>query len=190
MAISHINLGEYPEARPHLDAASESGPQAPIAFYRGICDLNHAEGNIEAALARFREALALGPEAEDRGRVLFYIGTCHKEKGQFDDAIAMLQQAVEADPEDLANHNLLGFCYYKLGRHEEAVTCFLRAVTIDPGSAIDWANLGSNLRDLGRTDEAITMYRKALTLDPTIGFARASLTRLMAQARERDASPA
>ncbi len=178
MAISHINLAEYPEARPHLDAASGSGPQAPIAFYRGICDLNQGEGDIEGALARFRESLALGPAAEDLGRVLFYIATCHKEKGQFDDAIAMLQQAVEADPEDLANHNLLGFCYYKLGRHEEAVTCFLRAVTIDPSSAIDWANLGSNLRDLGRIDEAKTMYRKALTLDPTIGFARASLTRL------------
>ena len=110
--------------------------------------------------------------------MLFYVGNCLKELDRFEEAIDVLKRAVEADPQDLPNHNLLGFCYYKTKQHGQAVRCFQRAVEIDPGSAIDWANLGSNLRDLGRTDEAMAMYEKALALDPTIGFARTSLTRL------------
>lgn len=143
---------------------------------QGICDLG--EGRVESALEKFNAALEAGPTPEDLSRVLFYIGTAQKELGRFDEAIETLVKAVEADPEDLANHNLLGFCYYKTGRHEEAVKCFRRAIEIDPRSGIDHANLASNLRDLGRIDEAIPLYEKALNLDPTLGFARTNLKKL------------
>jgi ribosomal protein S12 methylthiotransferase accessory factor len=177
MALSHIHLEEYAEARSHLNRCLEQGESsAPVHFYCGICDLG--QGKVEQALARFREALRAGPAREDLGRVLFYTGNCLKELERYPEAIEELRKAVEADPEDIANHNLLGFCYYKTGRHEEAVECFRRAVEIDPRSGIDWANLASNLRDLGRTDEAVTLYRKALALDPTIEFARENLARL------------
>lgn len=176
MALCHINLEEYAEARPHLDLAGDRSLEAPVAFYRAICDLN--DGRIQEALNGFVEALRIGPADEDLGRIHFYIATCHKEAGRFDEAIAELVQAVEADPDDLANHNLLGYCYYSTRRHMEAVDCFRRAVEIDPSSAIDWANLGSNLRDLGRVEEAMEMYRRALSLDPTIGFAWQGLRKL------------
>ena len=177
MALCHINIEEYAEARPYLEKSQKSGQEnPPIAFYRGVCD--YGEGNPELALEHFRRALSLGPDIEDLGRVLFYIGSCLKELELFEEAVDTLKQAVEADPDDIANHNLLGFCYYKLKRHEEAIACFLRAVEINPQSGIDWANLGSNLRDLGRTDDAIIMYKKALSLDPHIGFARENLATL------------
>jgi len=177
MALCHINIEEYAEARPYLDRSLEDGEKkAPVSFYHGVCDF--AEGKRQTALDHFTEALSLDPSEDDLGRVLFYVGACHKELQRFDEAIEFLERAVEVDPDDIANHNLLGFCYYKLKRHDEAVTCFRHAVEIDPKSGIDWANLGSNLRDLGRTEEAIEMYRKALSLDPNIGFARDSLAKL------------
>ncbi len=177
MALCHVNLEEYADARPYLDRAEKSGEaKAPVAFYRGVCD--YGEGRFESALNHFRGAHSLGPASEDLGRVLFYVGASLKELERYEEAVDVLRNAVAADPGDLANHNLLGFCYYKLARHEEAVACFLSAVEIDPNSAIDWANLGSNLRDLGRIKEAVAMYRKALSLDPTIGFARENLAKL------------
>jgi ribosomal protein S12 methylthiotransferase accessory factor len=145
-------------------------------MYQGVCDLN--ERKYEPALEKLQEALALGPGKEDLGRVLFFIGNCLQELGRFDEAIARLRHAVEVDPQDKANHNLLGYCYYKTRRHERAVACFRKAIEIDPGSAMDYANLGSNLRDLGRIEEALAMYRKALMLDPTIDFARDNLAKL------------
>jgi tetratricopeptide (TPR) repeat protein len=177
MALSHINIEEYEEARSCLERSLAPGQEKyAVSFYLGICDL--AGGEVQKAMLRFGEALDLDPAREDLGRVLFYIGTCLKEMERFEEAAEVLEKAVAADPEDIANHNLLGFCYYKLKRHEEAVACFRRAVEIDPRSAIDWANLGSNLRDLGRNDEAIAMYEKALSLDPGIAFARESLAKL------------
>ncbi len=177
MALCHINIEEYPEARPYLDRSLKNGEKkAPVSFYHGVCDF--AEAKIQTALDHFTEALSLNPAEEDLGRVLFYIGACHKQMERFDEAIDVLEKAVAADPNDLANHNLLGFCYYKLKRHQDAVACFRRAVEIDPRSGIDWANLGSNLRDLGRIDEAVEMYRKALSLDPNIAFARDNMAKL------------
>jgi tetratricopeptide (TPR) repeat protein len=177
MALSHIHLEEYKEARTYLERSLKPGQKkSPVSFYLGICDL--AEGEVQKAMDHFGEALQLDPAEEDLGRILFYVGTCLKQMERFEEAIDVLERAVVADPEDILNHNLLGFCYYKLKRHEEAVACFRRAVGINPGSAIDWASLGSNLRDLGRIDEAIEMYEKALSLDPSIGFARENLAKL------------
>ncbi len=177
MALCHINIEEYSEARPYLDRSLGPGQKKPpVSFYRGVCDLG--QGNVLKAMDHFGEALRLGPAQEDLGRVLFYFATCLKELGRFEEAIDVLGSAINADPEDLPNHNLLGFCYYKTKQHEKAVECFRRAVEIDPSSGIDWANLGSNLRDLGRIEEAVEMYKKALSLDPTIGFARENLEKL------------
>jgi len=180
MALCHINIEEYPEARPYLERSQKPGDRkAPVLFYKGICD--YSEGHFETALNWFREALSAGPATEDLGRILFYVGACLKEMERFEGAVEVLREAVATEPTELANHNLLGFCYYKLKRHEEAVACFLQAVEIDPRSGIDWANLGSNLRDLGKTNEAILMYKKALSLDPSIGFARENLDKLVGQ---------
>ncbi len=179
MALCHINIEEYAEARLYLARSLEDGEKkAPVSFYHGVCDF--AEGKIDTALDHFTEALSLDPAEEDLGRVLFYVGACYKQMERFDEAVVVLEKAVAADPDDITNHNLLGFCYYRLKRHEDAVVCFRRAVEIDPKSGIDWANLGSNLRDLGRINEAIEMYRKALSLDPHIEFARQSLVKLTA----------
>jgi tetratricopeptide (TPR) repeat protein len=180
MALCHINIEEYEEARSYLERSVKPGQKkSAVSFYLGICDLAGRE--VQRAMDHFREALLLDPADEDLGRILFYVGTCLKEMERFEEAIDVLERAVGADPEDILNHNLLGFCYYKIKRHEEAVACFRRAVGIDPRSAIDWASLASNLRDLGRIDEAIEMYEKALSLDPTIGFARANLVKLTGQ---------
>ena len=181
MALCHINIEEYADARAHLLRHEEAETSTVIRFYRGVCD--HGEGAFEAARAHFEASLELGPAAEDLGRVLFYVGACLKEAERFEEAIELLLQAVDVDPDDMANHNLLGFCYYKVKRHAEAVACFERCVQIDPRSGIDWANLGSNLRDLGRTREAIAMYEKAVALDKSIGFAWDNLEKLKGNRR-------
>jgi tetratricopeptide (TPR) repeat protein len=176
MALAHIRLAEFDDARPHVELADGPGRRATTCFLRGVCDLN--QGAVEAALGHFSESLEHRPDMEDLPRVLLYHANCLKELERFEEAIEPLRRAVMLEPNELAHHNLLGFCYYKLERHGEAVDCFRRAVEIDPTSGIDWANLGSNLRDLSRSDEAIAAYERALELDPTLGFAADSLARL------------
>lgn len=180
LGISYINLEDFHRARQFLYQMEQKS--APVCFYRGICDFG--EGTIESALATFQEALSLGPAPEDLSRVLFYIGTCLKEMGQYNEAVSELEKAIEADPQDYMNYNLLGFCLYQLKQHERAIAVFHQAVEINPGSAIDYASIGSNLRELGRFEDAIAMYQMALSLDPALTFAAENITKLKQRLEE------
>ncbi len=174
MALSHIRLEEWADARTHLEQSG--GPSAAIAFNLGVCDVN--DDQAERALEHFDRALELGPAEDDLGRVRFFRGFCLKELERFDEAAEDLRQSIELEEPELAHHNLLGFCLFKLGRHAEAVASFERAVAVDPRSAVDWANIGVNLERLGENERAAEMYRKALAMDGGIGFAREGLERV------------
>jgi len=177
MAVSHVNIHEYPEARSYLDRWGQTGQRETLRlYYKGLCDLG--EEKLESALAELQASERAGPAREDTANVLFYTGFCLKELSRYQEAIPVLERAAEFDSDDIGIFNLLGFCLYKTARHDESVACFERAIELDPGSAIDYANLAVNLRALGRTQRAIAMYRKALSLDPNIGFARDDLQRL------------
>jgi tetratricopeptide (TPR) repeat protein len=175
MAMSHVRLEEYEEARCHVEAVKEPTHASVFAFYRGLCDLG--SGDAEAALHHLERALEAGPGADDLGRVLLYLATCLKELGRFEEAVEHLERATEIEADELAHHNLLGYCHYALGRHEEAVAVFRRALEIAPESAIDWSNVAANLRELGRLEDAEAAYERALSLDPTLGLARRGLDR-------------
>ncbi len=174
MAMSHIRLEEWADARTHLEQAGR--PTATIAFNLGVCDVN--DGRAERALVHFDRALELGPAEEDLGRIRFFRGFCLKELGRFEEAVEDLRRSIELEEPELAHHNSLGFCLFKLGRHAEATACFERAVAADPGSAIDWANIGVNLERLGEDERAAEMYRRALGMDGRIEFAREGLERV------------
>ena len=174
MAMSHIRIEEWDDARKHLKQSG--GPSPAIAFNLGVCDVN--DGHAERALGHFDRALELGPPDEDLGRVRFFRGFCLKELEHYEEALDDLRLAIELEKAELAHHNSLGFCLFKLGRHAEAVTAFEHAVASDPTSAIDWANIGVNLERLGETERAADMYRRALGMDRSIGFARDGLERI------------
>ncbi len=174
MALSHIRLEEWPDARTHLEQSG--GPSAAIAFNLGVCDVNDEQA--ERALGHFDRALEIGPPEEDLGRVRFFRGFCLKELERYEEAANDLAMSIELEEPELAHHNSLGFCLFKLGRYDEAVASFERAVAVDPGSAIDWANIGVNLERAGKVERAAEMYRKALGMDGGIAFAREGLKRV------------
>jgi tetratricopeptide (TPR) repeat protein len=177
MALSHIRLEEWAEARRHL--AGIDGPSAAVAFNLGVCEVN--DGHPERALGHLDRALELGPPADDLGRVRFFRGFCLSRLERWAEALADLGLAVGLETPELAHHNLIGVCLFKLGRHREAAASFEAALALDPGSAVDWANLGLNLERLGETGRATASYRRALAIDRSIGFARDGLERLAAR---------
>jgi tetratricopeptide (TPR) repeat protein len=181
MAVSHVHLQEYSQARSVLDRWERTGQRPALRlYYTGLCEIG--EGDFGSALSELQAAERAGPAPEDIGNVLFYTGFCLKEMGRYEEAIRVLGRAVELDADESELFNLLGFCFYKTARHAEAVDCFRRAVELDPRSAIDHANLARNLKELGRNEEAIASYRRALALDPEIGFAGDDLLSLTEEA--------
>jgi tetratricopeptide (TPR) repeat protein len=172
--VSHIHLEEFEDAIHAMEHAGNLGIQkAPVLYYTGMGYLGM--GKIDEALNYFLSALDSDPSLEDRGRILFYLGVCEKEREEYPRAIEWLKEAekIEGPVHDI--YNLMGFCYFKLREYERAIFYFEEAIKCNPRSAIDYANIGSNLKELGRYEEAIKMYRRALEIDPNIGFARSNL---------------
>jgi tetratricopeptide (TPR) repeat protein len=185
MAVSHVHIHEYPEARSYLDRWRQTGQRRALMFYyRGLCEIG--EESYESALSELRACQEAGPARQDMSNVLFYTGVCLKELVRYEEAIPVLERAAELDSSESGVFNLLGFCFYKTARHARAVDCFRQAIELDPRSAIDYANLATNLDELGRAEEAIASYRKALSLDPNLGFARDNLQKLTGEPDEPD----
>jgi Flp pilus assembly protein TadD len=158
----------YPEAVAAYDAAvaliDEPKPlHWPLYYTRGIA--HERAGNWPAAEADFRQALELEP---DQPLVLNYLGYSMVEKQvNLDEALAMIEKASKAEPEDGYITDSLGWVLYRLGRYEEAVKPMLRAVELTPDDPVINDHLGDVLWKVGRKREAEFQWRRALSFGPS-----------------------
>jgi tetratricopeptide (TPR) repeat protein len=133
-----------------------------LYYTRGIS--NERAGQWPAAEADFREALKLEP---DQPLVLNYLGYSLVEKREsLDEALAMIEKAAKAEPEDGYITDSLGWVLYRLGRYQEAVQPMLRAVELTPDDPIINDHLGDVLWMVGRKREAEFQWRRALSFGP------------------------
>jgi ribosomal protein S12 methylthiotransferase accessory factor len=158
------------------------GPRYDLTFF--LAHSLELEERPDAALPLFLRALEQNPHPREVASIHVHIASCHKDLGNYHEALEALAQAEQSNNELKEIYNLQGFCYYQLKRHQESIDAFERAIEIDPGSGIDYANIGSNLRELGFKQEAIRLYRMALELDPDIDFARDNIEKLEAAIRK------
>ncbi len=89
----------------------------------------------------------------------------------YDAAIQVLRDALEADPADRTVQEMLGVLLFRLKRHEEAADAFRQLTRMDPRDAGAWVNLGAVLNvgeDFKGASEAL---RKAIQRDKTCGVA-------------------
>jgi protein O-mannosyl-transferase len=88
------------------------------------------------------------------------------EQGKYEEAIQLLNQALEIDSKSWpANYNL-GYTYYKIGLLESAEKYFLRAVQINPNKADEFFYLGLTQFRMDRPNEAATTIRHAILIRP------------------------
>ncbi len=166
-----------PDALTALNRLNAAFPERfEVRFFLGLA-LANQERPAEA-LKHFERTLDLGPPAHEVPSIHVHLGSCHKDLGNYPQAVKALEQALVLDPRLKEAHHLLGFCFFKMGEYQEAVHCFEQVIELDPGSAIDYANLGINLQRLGLAKEAAFVLRQALELDPTLDFAARALAEL------------
>lgn len=134
----------------------------PLFYSRAIS--YERAGDWPKAEADFRKALELSP---GQPMVLNYLGYSLVEQGRdLDEALAMIEQAVAAQPDDGYITDSLGWVLYRLGRYKEAVPHMLRAVELEPVDPIINDHLGDVLWKVGRTREAEFQWRRALSFGP------------------------
>jgi tetratricopeptide (TPR) repeat protein len=133
-----------------------------LYYARGIA--HERIDDWEGAEEDLRKALELNP---GQPMVLNYLGYSFLELGRnFDEAMAMIEQAVEARPDSGFITDSLGWGLYRLGRYEEAVAPMEKAVELEPLDPIINDHLGDVYYAVGRKLEAEFQWRRALSFDP------------------------
>ncbi|MBB4022691.1 tetratricopeptide (TPR) repeat protein [Confluentimicrobium naphthalenivorans] len=174
VVLVHVSLGDmlsrlkrYGEAVVAYDQAAalfgEPEPSQWVVYYaRGIA--LEREKRWPEAEADFRKALELQP---DQPRVLNYLGYSYVEMGtNLDEALSMIERAVEGRPDDGYITDSLGWVLYRLGRYQEAVAPMERAAELLPIDPIVNDHLGDVLWAVGRRLEAEFQWKRALSFDP------------------------
>ena len=133
-----------------------------LFFTRGIA--LERDDRFDEAEAYFRRALDLNP---DQPSVLNYLGySLVEERRDLDEALDMIERAVEGDPDSGYITDSLGWALYRLGRYDEALPVMERAVELLPSDPIINDHLGDVYWMVGREREARFQWRRALSFAP------------------------
>jgi tetratricopeptide (TPR) repeat protein len=145
---------------------------AIVHFSRGIARAR--AGEVDAAIADLRTALAIHPRHPDSHNSLGYLLAS---RGEYDEAIVHLRQALVAQPSYALAMSNLGNVLDASGQGDEALVWLRRATERAPDSADAHYWLGVALERRGLA-EAADPYRRALEIDPDHRWSRQALERL------------
>jgi len=113
----------------------------------------------------------------DRAKVqqLFHRGNTFFAQGNYAEAAALYEEAVELESSHAEALNNLGSSLSHLGRYEEAEQCFRDAMAIKPNYSDPYGNLGVLLRQKSYLADSEASLRRALKLRPNDLDARVNL---------------
>ncbi len=143
-------------------AGAEQPSHWSLYYARGIC--NERLGKWQDAERDLKTALKL---SGDHPLVLNYLGYSWIEQGtHLDEALAMIEKAVELRPTDGFIVDSLGWAKYRLGDYAHAVQVLQRAVELEPGDSTINDHLGDAFWKVGRKIEARFQWSHALEMKP------------------------
>jgi tetratricopeptide (TPR) repeat protein len=120
----------------------------------------------EKAREAFLEALRLDP---DNGVAHAHLSVLEEEEGNYADALAHAQAAVEAGPSEAFHHYNLGNLLARLGRVEEALGSLREAVRLEPGYGEAYNEIGNlYLDELDLPVDARLAFDNGLRADPEL----------------------
>ncbi|MFD0859028.1 tetratricopeptide repeat protein [Roseovarius aquimarinus] len=173
VALVHASAGDlyrqneqYEKAVVAYDAALEiyetrEGDEPWFVYYARAISYER-QGIWPPAEADFRRALELNP---DEPMVLNYLGySLVEQREKLDEALEMIERAVEAEPNSGAIVDSLGWAQFRLGRYQEAVVTLERAAELYAVDPVINDHLGDAMWAVGRTTEARFQWRRALSL--------------------------
>ncbi len=150
-----------------------------------------ADGRVDDAEARYREALKVGAGAA----ALYGLGRVAMARGDYDTAVQHFEKVLAAQPQATSAHYQLGLAYRQLGDLDRAREQLAKRGTQDPvfpdplvdslsllatGAGIPM-DLGNREVALGHPEAAVPFYRKAVAAAPDNLQARQALASALAE---------
>jgi Flp pilus assembly protein TadD/2-polyprenyl-3-methyl-5-hydroxy-6-metoxy-1,4-benzoquinol methylase len=139
----------------------EAWPDARSIFAQAVG--LHQAGQLDQAIALYRQALALKPDLagahSNLGTALCDLGMLEQAEASYRNALALLPGQAEA-------HNNLGTVLFERGKLDEAISGYRAALSLRPDYAEALNNLSAALFQVGARQEAEARVRQALALIP------------------------
>lgn len=152
---------EAVEAVNQAIAAAKTGDRREIARLT-LASIQHTAGDFQGAETTLRDILKQSPRNPIALNNLGYFLTERDER--FDEALKLIEQAVEIDPRNSSYLDSLGWVYFKLGKLNEAEKYLKDALRVDDSSSVIHEHLGDVYQKQGKTDLAKASWQKALSL--------------------------
>lgn len=127
-----------------------------------LSNLDSIRGNLPRAKEWLEQVLDEFPEDISAQNDLGYLWA--DEGINLQRALDMIQNAVEAEPENPAYRDSLGWVLYRLGRYDEALVEMKKAAETEEPDGVILDHLGDVYLELGQVDEARDAWQQALEL--------------------------
>lgn len=158
-AVAAARAGKFDEA---IEAAKVPGSNqlAPV-FFDGLA--KYANGDLESAAARFREALKL---ESDYFPAAFYLGACYAAGGKDRDAAGAWQMSLITESEAPFVYTLLGDAFVRLREFDAALDILKEATNLWPGNDQVQLRLGTVYALSAQPVEAVKILDPYLAQHP------------------------
>lgn len=123
----------------------------------------HGKGDLAEAEKRYRRIIESSP---GNPQVLALLGTLNAQRGNFQEAIRLLEQSLAIEPRQPFALNSLGNALNSVGRYEEALAAFDKLVAFRLNNPTPFNNRATSLRALRRPHEALASIDKAIMANP------------------------
>jgi tetratricopeptide (TPR) repeat protein len=171
--LTAIALGQqksFSEAIPHYTSAEvmakASDPKRlNHLFYFQFGAAWERLGKFEEAEHCFRQCLEMAPNFDDAQNYLGYMWAEHGTK--LEEAKALIQKAVKADPKNAAYQDSLGWVLFKLGEVKASLEPTLKAIALseEPDATV-YDHLGDIYQALKEPVKAREAWQKSLSIEP------------------------
>jgi len=135
LAISLIEVGQYPRARAILQRCLDQGDES-MGVYDNLAWAHLHSGDHDNAFKTWRKSLRVHknePQIKDSMvRAHLQTGKNLYENGHFTPAVAHLKRALATDPKNSEAYDLLAQIYLDRGDHDTAIKMWTKALRLNP----------------------------------------------------------
>lgn len=125
-------------------------------------------GDYDKAIEYFDKAIDLDADnyqaLSNKGVTLAMRGNGTGNKKDVEQGIALIEQALQLAPKDMASFYNLALAYKIDGQYDKAITYFKNVIAADPGNTWSYYGIATIYGDLGKADEALPYLKQAIDL--------------------------
>ena len=165
------------------EALKQFPSSARLWLALGIAQLTHGQ-NVEAETS-FKQSLSLDAKSVP---ALAYLGVTYSERGLYDKAIGLYEQAITLSPQNAALYYLVADTMLKTSAAvvTHAEKYLKRATELDPTLAGAYLAWGKFYVRANRFSEAAPLFERAVSLQPELLEARYQLSQVLVKLKRRD----